>query len=94
MVDNVFWIHGLPVDVVSDGGPHFVAWFWKEFCKQNGASMALSSGFYPKINGQSERSNQDLERALHCLVYIVQAPGVNNYHGLNIPTVTVVAALT
>lgn len=45
------------LDVVSDRGPQFVARFWKEFCRQNGASMGLSSGFYPKTNGQSERAN-------------------------------------
>lgn len=34
MVDHVFQIHGLPVDVVSDRGPQFVSRFWKEFCRQ------------------------------------------------------------
>ncbi|KAL0149260.1 hypothetical protein M9458_055494, partial [Cirrhinus mrigala] len=67
VVDHVFRIHGLPVDVVSDRGPQFVSRFWKEFCRQIGASTSLSSGFHPQTNGQSERANQDLERALRCL---------------------------
>ncbi|KAI2644146.1 Transposon Tf2-6 polyprotein [Labeo rohita] len=67
VVDHVSRIHGLPLDVVSDRGPQFVSRFWKEFCRQIGASTSLSSGFHPQTNGQSERANQDLERALRCL---------------------------
>uniref|UniRef100_A0A673MHB7 Integrase catalytic domain-containing protein n=1 Tax=Sinocyclocheilus rhinocerous TaxID=307959 RepID=A0A673MHB7_9TELE len=68
VVDHVFRIHGLPMDVVSDRGPQFVSKFWKEFCKLLGASVSLSSGFHPQSNGQTERANQDLERVLRCLV--------------------------
>ncbi len=67
MVDHVFRLHGLPVDVVSDRGPQFASRFWKEFCRQIGASASLSSGFHPQTNGQCERANQDLERMLRCL---------------------------
>ncbi len=67
MVDHVFQLHGLPVDVVSDRGPQFASRFWKEFCRQIGASASLSSGFHPQTNGQCERANQDLERMLRCL---------------------------
>ncbi|KAI7809155.1 hypothetical protein IRJ41_000814, partial [Triplophysa rosa] len=67
MVDHVFRLHGLPVDVVSDRGPQFSSRFWKEFCRQIGASASLSSGFHPQTNGQCERANQDLGRMLRCL---------------------------
>uniref|UniRef100_A0A9J8BGI7 Integrase catalytic domain-containing protein n=1 Tax=Cyprinus carpio carpio TaxID=630221 RepID=A0A9J8BGI7_CYPCA len=67
VVDHVFRLHGLPVDVVSDRGPQFASRFWREFCRQIGASASLSSGFHPQTNGQFERANQDLERMLHCL---------------------------
>ncbi len=69
VIDHVFRIHGLPVDVVSDRGPQFVSRFWQEFCRQIGASTSLSSGFHPQTNGQCERANQDLERALRCLAF-------------------------
>ncbi len=39
VIDHVFWIHGVPVDVVSDKGPQFVSRFWQEFCRQIGASL-------------------------------------------------------
>ncbi len=68
VVDHVFCIHGLPMDVVSDRGPQFVSKFWRQFCRLLGASVSLSSGFHPQSNGQTERANQDLERVLRCLV--------------------------
>ncbi len=68
VVNHVFRIHGLPVDVVSDRGPQFVSKFWREFCRLLGATVSLSSGFHPQTNGQTERANQDLEMVLRCLV--------------------------
>ncbi|XDV17726.1 hypothetical protein PO909_023545 [Leuciscus waleckii] len=68
VIDHVFRLHGLPIDVVSDRGPQFVSKFWQEFCKLLGATVSLSSGFHPQSNGQTERANQDLERMLRCLV--------------------------
>ncbi len=68
VIDHVFRIHGLPMDVVSDRGPQFVSKFWREFCHLLGATVSLSSGFHPQSNGQTERANQDLERMLRCLV--------------------------
>uniref|UniRef100_A0A9J7ZDK9 Uncharacterized protein n=1 Tax=Cyprinus carpio carpio TaxID=630221 RepID=A0A9J7ZDK9_CYPCA len=67
VVDHVFRIHGLPEDVVSDRGPQFVSHFWREFCRQIGATASLSLGFHPQTNGQTERANQDLGRTLRCL---------------------------
>ncbi len=44
------------MDVVSERGPQFISKFWKEFCHLLG-----SSGYHPQSNGQTEKSNQDLE---------------------------------
>ena len=68
MVQHVFRIHGLPVDMVSDWIPQFLSQFWKAFCTLIGSSASLSSRFHPQSNGQSERANQDLETTLRCLV--------------------------
>ena len=67
VLDHAFRIHGLPRDVVSDRGPQFTSTFWKEFCQLLGATVSLSSGFHPQSNGQSERANQELEKALRCM---------------------------
>lgn len=67
VLEHVFRIHGLPQDIVSDRGPQFSATFWKEFCHLLGATASLSSGFHPQSNGQTERMNQELEKALRCV---------------------------
>ncbi|KAK7921945.1 hypothetical protein WMY93_008847 [Mugilogobius chulae] len=67
MVQHVFRLHGIPHDIVSDRGPQFVSQLWKAFCQSLGISVSLSSGFHPQTNGQSERTNQDLEAALRCV---------------------------
>ncbi|KAM6965396.1 uncharacterized protein FYW47_007740 [Aplochiton taeniatus] len=66
LVQHIIRVHGLPVDVVSDRGPQFTSRFWKAFCSLLGASVSLSSGFHPQSNGQTERTNQDLETTLRC----------------------------
>uniref|UniRef100_A0A3Q2NXQ9 Integrase catalytic domain-containing protein n=1 Tax=Fundulus heteroclitus TaxID=8078 RepID=A0A3Q2NXQ9_FUNHE len=68
VMDHVFRQHGLPRDVVSDRGPQFTSTFWKELCHLLGATASLTSGFHPQSNGQSERANQELEKALRCMV--------------------------
>ena len=68
VLQHVFRLHGLPVDVVSDRGPQFSSVFWREFCTLIGASASLSSGFHPQTNGQTERKNQEMEVALRCMV--------------------------
>ncbi len=67
VLDHVFRIHGLPVDVVSDRGPQFVSKFWTEFCQKLGATASLSSGYHLQTNGQAEWANQDLERVLYAV---------------------------
>lgn len=64
---NIFRLHGLPVNIVSDRGPQFVADYWREFCKLLGINLSLSSGFHPQTNGQVERYNQDLETTLRAM---------------------------
>ncbi|KAK2905603.1 hypothetical protein Q8A73_009546 [Channa argus] len=67
LVRNIFRIHGLPRDVVSDRGPQFISKFWREFFRLLGVTVSLSSGFHPQSNGQTERPNQDLETGLRVL---------------------------
>lgn len=67
VVEHVFRLHGIPLDIVSDRGPQFVSRVWRSFCNALGAKVSLSSGFHPQTNGQSERANQDLESTLRCV---------------------------
>uniref|UniRef100_A0A3Q2W0Y3 Gypsy retrotransposon integrase-like protein 1 n=1 Tax=Haplochromis burtoni TaxID=8153 RepID=A0A3Q2W0Y3_HAPBU len=68
LTNHVFRLHGIPSDIVSDRGLQFTSRVWKEFCSALGAQVSLSSGFHPQTNGQTERTNQELEAALRCLV--------------------------
>uniref|UniRef100_A0A8C5CMX5 Integrase catalytic domain-containing protein n=1 Tax=Gadus morhua TaxID=8049 RepID=A0A8C5CMX5_GADMO len=67
LVQHVFRLHGIPVDIVSDRGPQFTSQVWRAFCAALGATPSLSSGFHPQSNGQSERVNQEMEAALRCI---------------------------
>lgn len=67
VLQNVFWLHGLPTDIVSDRGPQFTSVFWREFCSLLGATVSLSSGYHPQSNGQTERINQQMETVLRCM---------------------------
>ena len=67
LVQHVFRLHGIPVDIVSDRGPQFTSQVWRAFCAALGATPSLSSGFHPQSNGQSERVNQEMEEALRCI---------------------------
>ena len=68
LVQHVFRLHGLPLEVTLDRGPQFTSAFWKAFCTLVGVRPQLSSGFHPQTNGQTERLNQELEKSLCYLV--------------------------
>ena len=63
-IKNVFRLHGLPVQIISDRGPQFISKFWKAFCKELNIQAALSTAFHPQTDGQTERVNQTLEQYL------------------------------
>ena len=68
LVQHVFRLHGIPLEVTSDRGPQFTSAFWRAFRALVGVKPQLSSGFHPQTNGQTERLNQELEKSLCCLV--------------------------
>ena len=59
--DNVWKLHGLPESVVLDKGPQFVAELMNELNRMLGIETRLLTVFYPQIDGQIERMNQELE---------------------------------
>ena len=60
-------LHGIPQNIVSDHGPQFTSGVWKAFCRGNGATVNLSSGYHPQTKEQAERANQALEATLRCI---------------------------
>ena len=66
--DNVWKLYGLLESVVSDRGPQFAAELTRELNKMLGIETRLSTVFYPQIDGQMERMNQELEQYLRFFV--------------------------
>ena len=67
-VDSVVRTHGLPRAIVSDRDTKFMSSFWREVCRAMGASLAMSPGFHPQTDGQTERANRSIEEMLRAYV--------------------------
>uniref|UniRef100_A0A803K5R9 Gypsy retrotransposon integrase-like protein 1 n=1 Tax=Xenopus tropicalis TaxID=8364 RepID=A0A803K5R9_XENTR len=65
-IKEVFRLHGLPREIVSDRGSQFTSRFWRALCQGLHIELALSSAFHPQTNGQTERTNQTLEQYIRC----------------------------
>ena len=46
----------------------FMSNFWREVCKVMGTTLAMSSGFHPQTDGQTERANWSIEEMLRAYV--------------------------
>ena len=67
-VDAVVRAHGLPKVIVSDRDTRFTSHFWREVHRVMGTTLAMSSGFHPQTDGQTERANRSIEEMLRAYV--------------------------
>ena len=67
-VDSVVRVHGLPRTIVSDRDSKFTSHFWREVFKNMGTTLAMSSGFHPQTDGQTEIVNRTIEEMLRAYV--------------------------
>jgi len=58
--DEIWKLHGVPRTILSDRGPQFMSKFMEEFTKVLGTKRKLSMVYYPQIDGQTERINQEI----------------------------------
>ena len=65
---EVWRLHGLPQDIVSDRDSRFTSHTWKDFLSVTGIHPHMSTTFHPQTDGQTERVNQVIEAYL--LLYI------------------------
>ena len=63
-VDTVFKHHGVPEIIVSDRDPRFVSEFWRSLFSLLGTQLNISTAFHPQTDGQTERTNRQLEQVL------------------------------
>ena len=61
---EIFRLHGLPRQIVSDRDTRFTSHFWKEVMSLLGVEQALSTAYHPQTDGQTERTNRILEDML------------------------------
>jgi len=65
---EIFRLHGLPKDIITDRGSIFTSDLWKETTKQLGIERRLSMAFDPQMDGQTEQTNSTLEQYLRAYV--------------------------
>ena len=60
-MDAVIRVHGVPRMIVSDRDTRCTSSFWRGICRVRGTTLAMSFGFPPQIDGQTERANRSIE---------------------------------
>jgi len=66
--DHVWKLHGLPESIISDRGVQFAAGMIKELNNLLGIQTKLSTAYYPQMDRQTERINQELEQYLRVFI--------------------------
>jgi hypothetical protein len=65
-IDRYYRLHGVPLHIVSDRDPRFIADFWKAFTAGIGTSLRMSSTAHPETDGQTEKANDIVGIYLRC----------------------------
>ena len=58
--DKIWKIHGISRKILSDRGPQFASRFMEKLTKALGIKKMLSIAYYPQLDGQTERINQEI----------------------------------
>jgi len=66
--DNVWKLHGLPEEVISDRGPQFVSNVMCGLSEILGIKVAASTAYHPQTDSQTECVNQEVEQFLRLFV--------------------------
>src|SRR5437588_3761461 len=65
---EIWKVHGLPTDIVSDRDTKWTGEFWKGICGLLDIKRKLSTAFHPQTDGQTERVNQTLETYIRTFI--------------------------
>ena len=67
-IREIVLLHEVPVSIISDRDPRFMAQLLKNFQRAMGTQLMMSTAFHPQIDGQSEMTIQVLEDMLRACV--------------------------
>ena len=67
-VREIVRLHGVPVSIVSDPDPSFMAQFLESFQQAMGTQLMMSIALHPQMDSQKERTIQTLEEMLRACV--------------------------
>ena len=67
-IREIFRLHGLPKDIITDQGLVFTSELWKKTRKQVGLERRLRTAFHAQTDGQMEWTNSTLEQYLRAYV--------------------------
>ncbi len=68
LIKYLFVRFGLPTKMISDRDPRFASKLMREICNIVGVKQNISTAYHPRMDGQSERSNQWVEQYLRFYV--------------------------
>jgi len=72
---EVWKLHGLPTEILSDMDAKFSGELWESLCKMVGVKRHMSTAYHPQTEGQTERTNQVVEGYLRTFVNYDQNDG-------------------
>ena len=62
--ENIYKIHGLPKNIISDRDVLFTSTFWSRLHRLIGTRLRMSSAYHPQSDGSTERANRTVTQML------------------------------
>ena len=69
MFENIYKLHGLPRNIISDRDVLFTSTFWRHLHRLIGTKLRLSSAYHPQSDGSTERANRTITQMLRQCVH-------------------------
>ena len=64
MFEEIYKLHGLPKNIISDRDVLFTSTFWGHLHKLLGTKLRMSSAYHPQTDGSAERANRTVTQML------------------------------
>ena len=62
--ENIYKIHGLPQNIISDRDVLFTSTFWSRLHRLVGTKLRMSSAYHPQSDGSTKRANRTITQML------------------------------